>query len=160
MPIRHAVSFALFLALLGGMAGMAKAEPKPWYWSWWPSHWHQGMWEPYLEDAKHPHNTQWDHKVWEPADWAAQRPNGNEQVIKGFYTAQILHSQYMEDDVPVLAVGPNFYHLSGYDKRRVVQTVDDHYQITASRLNGMFTVTDWRTRKPIGLYTAHGLQLQ
>lgn len=160
MPLRRTICLALFLALAGGVPGAAKADPKPWYWSWWPSHWNNLTWQPYLEDAKNPQVNQWDDKDWEPADWAAQRQGGSLEVIKGFYSADILRRQYVKDRVPVLEVGPNFYHLSGYDKRRVVQMVDDHYQITANHLNAMFTLTDWRTRKPIGIYTAHGLQLQ
>jgi hypothetical protein len=160
MSLRLFLSFAVFMVLLGAASIPAHADAKPWIWSWWPSHWDNMTFEPYLEGAKHPHNTQWDDKNWEPADWAAQKPKGSLQVIQGFYTAGILQGQDVEDDVPVLIVGPNFYHLSGYDKRRVVAMVDDYYKITSSKLNGMFTVTDWRSKKPIGIYTATGLQLQ
>lgn len=160
MSLRPFLSFAVFMALLGAAPGAAHADAKPWIWSWWPSHWDNLTFEPYLEGAKHPHNTQWDDKKWEPADWAAQKPKGSLQVIQGFYTANILKGQDVEDDVPVLIVGPNFYHLSGYDKRRVVAMVDDYYKITSRKLNGMFTITDWRSDKPIGVYTANGLQLQ
>lgn len=159
-PAFSALYIALFLALVCAVPSMAKADPKPWYWSWWPSHWDNLTWQPYLEDSKHPQNSQWNDKDWEPADWAAQSPGGSLKIIEGFYTGQILNRQYVDNDVPVLEVGPNFYHLSGYDKRRVVAMVDDYYKITTSRLNGMFTLTDWRTRKPIGVYSAAGLQLQ
>ena len=155
MMVAGAVAGFLVLGASPSMAG-----PKPWYWSWWPSHWLNLDYQPYLEDGKHPHNTQWDDKMWEPADWAAQRPNGGEDVIKGFYRAEILNRQYMDDDMPVLEVGPNFYHLSGYDKRRVTRMIDDYYQITANHENGMFMIYDWRSRQPIGSYTIHGLQIQ
>jgi hypothetical protein len=38
--------------------------------------------------------------------------------------------------------------------------IDEHYQITANHENGMFMLYDWRTRQPIGAYTAYGLQIQ
>lgn len=157
MKLRFSAILALVLILC---TSPASAEPKPWYFSWWPSHWIDQNFEPHLEGPKHPHNTQWDSKSWEPADWAAQRPGGSLEVIQGFYRANILHRQYVDDDMPVLEVGPNFYHLSGYDKRRVTKLVDDYYQITANHLNAMYMIRDWRTGQPIGNYTAHGLSLQ
>ncbi len=157
MKLRFSALLAL-VVMLG--ASPVSAEPKPWYFSWWPSHWENQRFEPYLEGPKHPHNTQWSHKAWEPADWAAQRPGGAFEVIQGFYRANILRDQYVDDDMPVLEVGPNFYHLSGYDKRRVTRLVDDYYQITSNHLNAMYTIRDWRTGKPIGTYTTHGLSLQ
>jgi len=138
----------------------AQAQPKYSYWAWPESHWVDQNFRPYLEHPKHPHNSQWDHKVWEPADWSAQSDIGNAGILRGFYVSEIFVRQYMDGDMPVLVVGPNFYHLSGYDKRRVTRMVDEYYQITSARPNALFTVEDWRSRKPIGIYTAHGLQLQ
>lgn len=137
----------------------AMAEPKPWIWSWWESHWVNLDFEPYLETAKLPHNTQWDRHPWKPEDWIAQRTDTN-GLIRGFYNADILRRQIMKDDVPVLVVGPRFYMLGGEDKRRVAATVDYVYKITSSRLNGMYMLYDWKTDKPIGSYTQHGLQIQ
>lgn len=141
------------------MALPAQAEPKPTIWGWWPSHWQNMDFEPYLENGKDPHNTQWDRKIWKPADWVAQK-GSTQDLLKGFYSAEILSDQYVDDDVPVLEVGPNFYHLSGFDKRRVARTVDEVYQITSSKPDGMFMLYDWRTKKAVGIYTAHGLQIQ
>lgn len=141
-------------------AAPVSAEPKPTYWSWWPEHWLELDWQPYLEGAKHPHNSQWNDKNWTPAMWAEQEAGGMPELIRGFYDAEILNRQYMDDEMPVLSVGPNFYHLSGYDKRRIARIVDEYYQITTSQENGMFVLEDWRSRKPIGTYTVHGLQLQ
>lgn len=153
--------FALVLAVfVVGFTAPAYAGPKFLGLFWWPSHWRELDGQPYLEGAKHPHNSQWDHKTWQPADWAVQYAGGAGEVIQGFYKTNILRDQYVDDDIPVLVVGPNFYHLSGYDKRRVVAMVDDFYKITTSKENGMFMLEDWRSEKPIGLYTAHGLQLQ
>lgn len=157
MKLRFSALLALVI-ILG--ASPASAEPKPWYFSWWPSHWLNQDFEPHLDHPKHPHNTQWNNKSWEPADWAAQRPGGSLEVIQGFYRANILRKQYVDDDMPVLEVGPNFYHLSGYDKRRVTKLVDDYYQITANHLNAMYMIRDGRTGEPIGNYTAYGLSLQ
>jgi hypothetical protein len=160
MTLRLTLAAGIFATLMAVGVSPANAGPKPWYWSWWPSHWYNLDYQPYLEDGKHPHNTQWDDKTWEPADWAAQRPKGADDVIKAFYRADILSRQYMDGEMPVLEVGPNFYNLSGYDKRRIARMVDDHYQITANHENGMFMLYDWRTHEPIGSYTAYGLQIQ
>ena len=154
-----AAVFAVGVVCVNLAPNPAHAEPKPWIWSWWPSHWENMDFEPYLEPGKDPHNAQWDQKIWKPADWAVQK-GSSQDVLKGLYTAEILNDQYVDDDIPVLEVGPNFYHLSGFDKRRVVAMVDDVYQITASKQDGMFMLYDWRTKKAVGIYTAHGLQIQ
>lgn len=137
----------------------AMAGPKFFGLFWWGSHWTNLDFEPYLETAKPPHNTQWDSHIWSPADWIAQRSDAND-LIRGFYNADILRAQVMDDDVPVLVVGPRFYMLNGEDKRRVAATVDNVYQITSSRLNGMYVLQDWKTDKMIGSYTQYGLQIQ
>lgn len=160
MTVWRAGVSVLVFAVVCGVSSPSKADPKPWIFGWWPTHWENLSWEPYLEDATHPQNKQWDNVVWQPSDWAAQNPKGSAGVIQGFYKARILHRQYMDDDVPVLEVGPNFYHLSGQDKRRVTDLINAEYQITTSRENGLFLVNDWRTGNPIGVYTSHGLQLQ
>lgn len=159
MQLRPVFAFTLLFAMMAGIS-VAKAEPKPLGLFWWPSHWETLTFKPYLEKPTQPQNTQWDEKTWVPADWTAQRAGGADELIQGFYTAGILNRQYVDNSVPVLEVGPNFYALSGYDKRRIARVVDDRYQITSARQNGMFTLSDWRTKKPIGLYSANGLQLQ
>lgn len=160
MQQRNLLVTGLFAVSLVLGASEASAQPKPWYWSWWPSHWENQRFEPYLEHPKHPHNTQWDSEKWEPADWAAQKQGGSLELIRGFYSANILSGQYVDDELPVLEVGPNFYHLSGQDKRRVTALVDDYYKITTNHLNAMYEIRDWRTHKPIGTYTTRGLHLQ
>ncbi|HEY8189980.1 MAG TPA: hypothetical protein VIF12_04800, partial [Micavibrio sp.] len=102
MTLRLTITAGIFAALMAVGISPANAEPKPWYWSWWPSHWYNLNYQPYLEDGKHPHNTQWNDKAWEPADWSAQRLNGASDVIKGFYRADILSRQYMDGQMPVL----------------------------------------------------------
>lgn len=140
-------------------AAPAQAEPKPWIWGWWPGHWQNLDFIPHLENGTHPHNIQWDKVVWKSGDWIAQRESELE-LIHGFYTADILRDQYVEDDVPVLAVGPGFYMLGGHDKRRVTETIDDAYGVTTSRVYGMYRLVDERTDRPIGAYTKYGLQIQ
>lgn len=160
MILRRLVLFIALLVSVSLLAGKAQAEPKIFGLFWGPSHWETFTVTPYLEDPQYTQNTQWSQRQWEPADWSAQYKDGSDAVIQKFYKSGILHRQYMDDGVPVLEVGPNFYHLSGHDKRRVAKFVDEHYQITQGHLNGMYTLADWRTHRPIGLYTVSGLQLQ
>lgn len=141
------------------LSSAAYAEPKPWVWSWWGSHWENQDFIPYLENGKHPHNTQWNGSGWQPEHWEAQRADAM-TVIRGFYAAGILRDQYADDEVPVLEVGPGFYALGGYDKRRVAEMVDYVYGITAKKPDGMFMLYDWETEEAIGSYTRYGLQLQ
>ena len=137
----------------------AHAEPKPWIWSWWESHWNGLDFKPYTEDAKHTHLSQWNKQPWQPSDWSAQRGNGV-NVIKGFYRSGVFRDQYIKDDMPVLEIGSAFYSLSGQDRRRVTAMVDDVYQVTSSRVNGSYMIVDGRSKKPVGVYTRYGLQMQ
>ncbi len=152
--------FLVFCAVCAVMISPAKAEPKPCiYLGWWPAHWNHQDYQPHYENAKDPHNTQWNDKAWTPDDWAAQRVD-RLSIIDDFYRADILRKQYMDDDIPVLEVGPNFYHLSGFDKRRVTQMVDNVFEATDKEPH-MFYVKDPKTDKVIGLYTKNGgLHLQ
>lgn len=159
MTIIHKMAAIALTVSVLSVSSAAYAEPKPWVWSWWESHWDNQDFEPYLEAGKHPHNTQWDNNKWEPVHWAQQR-NTRSDVIKGFYTADILRDQYMDDDIPVLEVGPAFYMLGGHDKRRVTAMVDYTYNITNTVENGMYMIRDWKSGKMIGSYTKYGLQIQ
>lgn len=137
------------------------ADGKPWYWSWWPSHWADLDFEkPYLDGPKIPHNSQWNKRDWTPSDWTEQRVGGADELIADFYTAGILSDQYQDDEVPVLEVGPTFFRLSGQEQRRVLAVVDDRFQITSAQENGMFYIYHYDTRKPVGIYTAQGVQFQ
>lgn len=150
-----------FFAMVCGASAPAAADPKPWYWGWWPSHWHKERldFKPYPEDPTRTHNSQWNKSKWQPAHWIAQRPS-EDHLIEGFYRANIISGQYMDEDVPVLEVGPGFYRLGGQDRRRVVETVDQVYGITAAKENGMFMLYDWKTGNAVGSYTVYGLQMQ
>lgn len=145
---------------VASIATPALAGPKPWRLGWWPSHWATlNFARPYSEDGTTPHNSQWDRDNWSPDDWIAQRPD-EMTLIDGFYKAGILTGQYVEDGVPVLETGPAFRHLGGRDKRRVVETVDQVFQITAAKENGLFNLVDGTTGETIGHYTKFGLQIQ
>lgn len=137
----------------------AQAGPKPWPFSWWESHWEGLDFIPY-QNGKHPHNSQWESSKWQPRHWTAQRGGDAMEVVRGFYAADIVRRQYVDDDIPVLEVGPAFYMLGGQDQRRVAEMVDHVYNITGSKENGMFQLFDWKTGEPIGAYTRYGLQLQ
>lgn len=152
-------SFLAIFTLVAVCAGDARAEGKMWIWGWGPSHWRNLDFEPYLQNGKDPHNSQWNEKDWKPEYWTEQR-SSDLQVLRGFYFSNVIKDQYFEDDIPVLAVGPNFYKLSGYDKRRITKMFDDVYGITEGSENGMFLLYDGKTEKPIGAYTKHGLQIQ
>lgn len=151
-------SFTVVTAIMS-FSSAAYAEPKPWIWSWWESHWDNQDFIPYLEDGKRPHNQQWNESEWRPEHWEAQRPDAM-TVIRGFYASGILRDQYQDNDIPVLEVGPGFYMLGGQDKRRVAEMVDYVYGITTAKQNGMFMLYDWQTEEAIGSYTKYGLQLQ
>lgn len=152
--------FFIFITMGCGFSGPVRAEPKPWVFGWWPSHWKNLDFKPYIEDPKQPHNSQWNDANWHPQDWVDQRGGEGAKLIRGFYYADILRGQHVEDDVLVLEVGPAFYMLGGEDKRRVAAAVDHVYKVTDSRINGMYMLHDWRTGKEIGSYTRYGLQLQ
>lgn len=161
MIFRNTLILFSFLVLLA-TSSSAMAKSKPWVFSWGMGHEEWTSYQkfnPYLENGKHPHNTQWQGRDWYAEDWLSQSQNGL-SLIDGFYQANILKDQKIDDDIPVLIVGPAFYHLSGYDKRRVAHVVDVVYGVTRDKPNGTFILKDWHTKLPIGIYTEYGLQLQ
>lgn len=116
--------------------------------------------QPYLESGIESQNTQWNHEEeWFVQDWVAQHNSGRE-MIAGFYRSDILREQTAQDGKPVLVVGPQFYRLSGYDKRRVVTSVDSIYGITERGQSPVILLHDWKTRRQIGVYGKDGLQLE
>ena len=154
-----------------GTAGSAQAGPKPWVWSWWPSHWHKQDFKPHLEDPEMPHNTQWQKGLYAGSDWHPEnwiKAKGSiRAVLDGFYKYNIIKSQDVDGDTPVLIVGDGFMRLSGQEKRRVAEFVDYVFQVTTTAPAGMYVLYYDRTDKwifgrgnPIGMYTEAGLQLQ
>lgn len=160
--------FCTIFLLLGAFD--AQAKPKPWYWSWWPAHWDNQDFKPHLDDPKKPHNTQWQAGLymdqdWHPENWV--RSKGSiRAVLDGFYNNDIIRSQDVDGDIPVLIVGDGFMNLSGQEKRRVTAFIDYAFQVTNSAPVQMYSIYYTRTKspfgrgRPIGMYTPAGLQLQ
>lgn len=152
-------------------ASAAQATPKPWIWSWWPSHWHNQDFKPYLEDTKQPHNIQWQRGLYVDQDWHPQNwieaKGSIRNVMDGFYKNNIIKSQDVDGDMPVLIVGDGFMRLSGQEKRRVADFIDYVFQVTTTAPAGMYTIYYDRTDKwifgrgnPVAMYTERGLLLQ
>ena len=115
--------------------------------------------QPYSEGPKIPQNVSMAYDDWKPEYWIQTRGSGR-QMIKDLYQAEIIHSQDLDDGVPILEVGPNFMNLSRRDKSRVVRFVDRAYGITKVVPNGSIQIRYWKNDEPIGIYTAQGLKLQ
>ncbi len=116
--------------------------------------------QPYLDDSKIPHNTQWERDDWEPEDWIASKGSAK-RVVDGLYAGNIITKQYEDgNDTPILEVGQGFMDLSAQDKRRVVMFVDHAFQVTSTAPDGMFYIYHQKSDEPLGLYTKQGLQLQ
>lgn len=147
---------------LATFTGAAHAEPK-YFFGLFRSHdhWRDLDFQPHLQNAKHPQNSQWSHgetyQGWTAETWGIQR-GGLGPVIETFFRNKIFTDKYTKNDLPAIEVGPNFYRLSGFDKRRVIKTVDKYYQVTARA--GALYLYDWHSAKPVGVYTRSGLQLQ
>lgn len=155
------------LTLIGGVT-TAQAGPKFGSSWWWWNHWVNQDYMPYYETSINPHNSQWDsglgevqgnNPAWQPADWISMNGGTGVDLINRWYVADIIERQYLDDHIPYLDVGVNFYHLSGYDQRRVMQTVDYVYHMT-SRHPRMFYLKDADTNKIIGYYGPEGLTMQ
>ena len=113
---------------------------------------------PYLEHERHVQIPQWSHEDWVAEDWIDQYDDPKD-MIAGFYEADIIRDQTIDGERTILVVGPNFYHLSGFDKRRVSHVIDTIYGITKSSPEGAFFLKDWKTSKYIGVHDKHGLRL-
>ena len=154
----------LFFCFSAG--GQALADAKEWHNFWGKRHEKHGevkAYQPYLEKNQHEQIPQWDHKEWYAEDWLAQVEDGDE-LMQHFYDGDILWDQTVRkkgrklDIYPILIVGPNFYRLSGYDKRRVAHVVDQVHGITKSKPDGFFALHDWHTKLPIGVFDKDGLR--
>ena len=157
-------TLALTGIILLALTAAAEAKPK-FLGFWWPSHWRDQDFQPYYEESIGPHNTQWDDnslsdKNWTPIEWARMDGGNGQRLVQKWFNADILRDDYMKKGVAHIVVGPNFYHLGGSDKRRVMETLDAVYKLTAKSPK-MFLIEDWRTDRVIGEYTANnGLSLQ
>lgn len=159
--MRFPVFLAVFGAILSLGGASAHAEPKwgplPWVFPYWGVDQEQ-MVRPMLEDAKTPHNSQWDNDPWTPQDWIESR-GGPQAVMSGFYNTGVIIDEYTDDDMPVLEVGQNFMRLSQEDKRHVVAFVDyvhGHTKNSGKTIN----IVHRASGDLVGVYSADGLQLQ
>lgn len=160
--MRQFKSLFLLALLLISAAGTAMAEPKVGIFGWWPGHWkwvEYKNFNSYLETGKDTQNTQWSREDWYVQDWISQNHDAF-AMIDQWFKVDILREQDEADDVPLLVVGPMFYRLSGFDKRRVITTLDAVYGITDNGAHPVILLRDWKTRRQIGLYTKDGLQLE
>lgn len=108
--------------------------------------------QPYLENSRHLQIPQWESEEWYVEDWTAQKPAMD--IVNGFYKADIIRKQITgKNDLPILVVGPNFYHLSGLDKRRAMTLVGKTYAMES------FYLQDWYTHKMVGVFDQEGLRL-
>jgi len=148
----------IFLFLLFITAFAAPANAKNSILPSWGSKYIQEDFQPFLEDEKHLQIPQWQDKNWYVEDWLVQKDPMD--LMRGFYKADIIRDQTMtKENNPILIVGPNFYHLSGFDKRRVTQTIDKIYEISSTSEAGSFMLQDWSTRQYIGVFDSNGLRL-
>lgn len=118
---------------------------------------------PYLYDGKTPHNSQFDNDAWVPQDWIDAKGGSAQEVVSGFYRAGIVTDQYttLYSLSPVIEVGHGFMHLSGQDKRRVIEMVDYVGQYTAQKPGQTVLIYHKASGDEIGTYNAEtGLQLQ
>ena len=149
--------------VLCGYSTAAQAEKKRTSWWGWSKRHNEYMmlkeYNPNLENSRHVQIPQWEHQDWYAEDWLSQRDGMD--LVQGFYAANILEDQVKDkkDGLTTLVVGPNFYRLSGYDKRRVTHIVDIVYGVTASSETGSFVLKDWNTGMPIGVFDQTGLRL-
>ena len=145
---------SIFLVSSLSLSSAAQADPK---WSSWGG-WDTGFgkmnranydFSPHMDHTHHSHPTYNENVDWEPAHWVQQFEGGAEEFIDRGYKAQIIHDQDIEDGLPTLVVGPNFYMLSAYDQRRYVRTVDYIYGMTQNAPHVMM-VRDWKSNNVVG----------
>ena len=116
---------------------------------------------PYLSNGIDQQRPQQRFQDWNPTDWAASRPSGEARLDR-FKHAQVIdiYHEGVWGCPPTLVVGPAFYHLSSYDKYRVIAFVDYMTKSTTGRM-GTLRLRDHETDRTIGYYTRAGhLELQ
>jgi len=154
--------FLLVLMVLGTamLAPQAVyADSKPGSWMWWPNHWKNQDFQPYLKGEKLSQRSLWDDDKWTPEAWIKDAGDAK-RIMRDLYVAQIIVDQYEDNDnIPVLKVGKGYQQLSMLDRNRVLQFVDHVFGITAREDNGMFFIYDSiRDKEPLGVYGKHGMQ--
>lgn len=154
------LAFALTALTLATAATSAHADPKFMGIWWGPSHWQNQDYIPHYDNGTDPHNSQWAGTNWTPADWIQSSGGDGTKLVQQWINAGIVSGSYKDNSgVPYLEIGPNFYHLSGLDKRKVTETLDAIYQVTAQKPH-MYFIKDAETQKVIGTFTKEGLNLE
>lgn len=153
--------FMALSAIVCGARPAAASEARPWHRYLWPPAYDAIDWERRLmQNGTTPHPDQWDASGWKPEHWMAQRGGQGAGMVEHFFTVGILEDQSMEDDIPVLEVGTEFFRIGGEDQRRVMALVDRVYGVTTKSPHRMFLIEDGETGRPLGTYTVSGLTLQ
>ncbi len=158
---RFNLLIGLGILALAVMSAQGAQAAQRWV-GWWPGHWQWVEYKKfngYLENSKHTQNQQWADEDWYVQDWLSQNQD-KFKLIDGFFKSDIFREQAEDDGVPVLVVGPNFYRLGGFDKRRVVTTVDEVYGVTANGAYPVIVLKDWYTKRQIGVFNKEGLQIE
>ncbi len=158
--------FLMVLAAGLVVAGTAEARNTPWYnWIFTPG---KADYErPYMEDAKTPHNSQWEDDTWVPEGWA-QDLGSKEAVLERFddagYVTDIDVDEGEAVTDAVIEVGVPFLQLSDQEKNHVVEYVDYVYGVSKSSGTIIVERNDafwpFKDATPVGVYTKNGLQLQ
>lgn len=115
---------------------------------------------PYVSnwDAQNKHPQQWKGQDWDPSKWDGKLWTPEIAVHK-FYEGRIFERQYLRDNkMPVLVLGPTFYHLSDLDQRRTLKLLTDYTGIFAKGYQ-MVELRDWHSKKVMGAYTPRGMFL-
>lgn len=160
MNFMKKIACVLTTLLLATFATTANAAPKFLGLWWWPSHWTNQDFVPHYDNGTDPHNSQWAGTNWTPADWIKAEGGDGTGLVQKWIKADIIVGSYKDrSGVPYLEIGPNFYHLSGLDKRKVTETLDAIYQVTA-HTPGMYFIKDAATQKVIGTFSKEGLNLE
>lgn len=157
------LGLSLLLILLVFAPQAARAEHKFLGLWWWPDHWKNQDFIPHYNNGTDPHHNLGNGPVetqWTPADWIKSAGGDGTSLVQSWMNAGILKGSYKDSKgIPYLEIGPNFYHLSGNDKRRVTQTLDAIYQVT-SQPPRMYFIKDPSTQKIIGTFSKEGLNLE
>lgn len=146
--MKRLICLGILLSTVSGCAGHRDSQHEKWE--------DYKKFNPYLETGKETQNQQWSKEDWYVQDWTAQKDP--QALVDGFFRSDILRKQDTEKGQPVLFVGPNFYRMGGFDKRRVMTTVDAVYGITDKGQH--IVLKDWYTKREIGLFTKEGLQIE
>ena len=114
---------------------------------------------PRYEQLHHIH-AQFDQSGWTPEQWIEREKDKPVALIERWVRAGILRSPDSDwQRIPSLIAGPNFYRLSGYDKRRVVKTVDAMHGYTKEP-PFMLRIRDWKSEQIVGEYINGVLYMQ